>query len=213
MLEFQTFVFNPFSENTFVVWDDISKEAMIIDPGCYSTEEETELDNFINDSLLDIKFLINTHCHLDHIFGNSFVKEKYNPIYLAPEKDLPLIDQFIKQAETYGLSAKPSPKPDKYLSEDKALSLGEINSEFLFTPGHTPGEFCVYFPNYKKCFTGDVLFRESIGRTDLWGGDYDILINSINKKLLTLPDDVRVYPGHGPETTIGFERVNNSFLM
>lgn len=212
MLKVETFVFNPFAENTFLVWDDIRKDAMIIDPGCMVIEEEDELNNFIGDNELNIKMLANTHCHLDHIFGNAFVKETYNAQFIAPEKDLPLIDQFVQQAIAFGLEAKPSPKPDKYFEENEPLFLGDIECRPIFTPGHTPGEFCLYFPSENKCFTGDVLFREGIGRTDLWGGNFDTLIDSIKSKLFILPDEVTIYPGHGDFSTIGYEKENNTFL-
>ena len=212
MLKIETFVFNPFAENTFLIWDDKSSKAMIIDPGCMVIEEEDELNSFINDNSLKLETFVNTHCHIDHIFGNAFVKETYNAQFIAPEKDLPLIDQFLQQAEAFGLEAKPSPKPDKFFDENESIYLGEIECKPIFTPGHTPGEFCLYFPSEKVCFTGDVLFKESIGRTDLWGGNFDTLINSVKSKLITLPEDVTIYPGHGDSSTIGYEKENNSFL-
>jgi glyoxylase-like metal-dependent hydrolase (beta-lactamase superfamily II) len=212
MIKVEKFVFSPFSENTYVIWDDETKDAIIVDPGCSNAEEEKILTEFISKNNLDITFLINTHCHIDHIFGCAFIKENYNPVFLAPEKDLPLLQNAVKQAEMFGVEIKTPPQPDQYLSEDLVLTLNQSEIKFIFTPGHTSGEFCIYLKNEKILISGDVLFKESIGRTDLWGGNYDTLIASINTKLLVLPDDVKVYPGHGEETTIGYERLYNPFL-
>ena len=212
MIQIQKFTFNLFSENTFVLWDDESKESAIVDPGCNDSDEEFELGSFIRDNSLKVKYLINTHCHIDHILGCEFVKKKYNPIYFAPELDLPLIENAKMQASFVGMDFSTSIKPDEFLSEEKKLSLGKSELIFLFTPGHTPGEFCIYIPEIKSCITGDVLFNESIGRTDLWGGNYDKLMESINNKLLTLPVETIIYPGHGESSTIGSEKKFNPFL-
>jgi len=201
-----------FSENTFVLWDDESKESAIVDPGCSDSDEEYELGSIIKDNNLKVKYLINTHCHIDHILGCEFVKKKYNPIYFAPELDLPLIENASMQASFVGMDFSISIKPDEFLSEGKKLMIGKSELKFLFTPGHTPGEFCIYIPEIKSCITGDVLFNESIGRTDLWGGNYDTLIESINNKLLALPDETLIYPGHGESSTIGGEKKFNPFL-
>ncbi len=212
MLKIKKFIFSPFSENTFVVWDEKSCDTCVVDPGCNSQHEENELEAFIADSELNIKYLINTHCHIDHILGNSFVKGKYTPLFLAPEKDVFLLEKAEEQAVLFNIEMKLSPMPDNFIDEKDNVMLGKIKGEFIFTPGHTPGEYCLYFGDEKTCFTGDVLFREGIGRTDLWGGNYNTLIQSINEKLLTLPDEVRIYPGHGESSTIGHEKTNNSFL-
>jgi glyoxylase-like metal-dependent hydrolase (beta-lactamase superfamily II) len=145
--------------------------------------------------------------------GCSFVKEKYNPLYYIPEKDLPLFENAQKQAEMFGITMNKLPEIDKYLNEDEQLMLGDESFNNLFTPGHSPGEFCLYFEKSNFCITGDVLFRESIGRTDLYGGDYNTLINSIKTKLFTLPDDLVIYPGHGEDSTIGYEKLHNPFLV
>lgn len=213
MIQIQKFIFNPFLENTYVAWDDKSKEALVIDPGCSNQNEEKLLSDFFEKNNLVLKYLINTHCHIDHILGNSFIKEKFNPVLLMPEKDIFLLDIMKEQANYFGIKFKPSPMPDDLLSEDKILKLGDSEMKFLFTPGHSPGEYCVYFESDKICFTGDVLFKGSIGRTDLWGGDYEILINSIKTKLLTLPDDVIIFPGHEDKSSIGYEKQFNSFII
>ncbi len=212
MVKIKKFVFNPFNENTFIVWDDHSKECAVIDPGCSDEVEENELSEFIQNNDLIPKYLINTHCHLDHIWGCRFVKKKFNPEYLIPEDDLMLLKNAGTQADMYNVQFNEPPQPDNFLSEKLKLSLGESDLKLLFTPGHTPGEFCLYFPNENFCIVGDVLFRDGIGRTDLWGGDYNTLIDSITSKLFSLDDDVVIYPGHGEESTIGRERAKNPFL-
>jgi glyoxylase-like metal-dependent hydrolase (beta-lactamase superfamily II) len=213
MVKVKKFVFNPFQENTFIVWDDLTRECAIIDPGCSDELEQNELAEFISSNILITKYLINTHCHLDHIWGCKFVKEKYQPLYLIPQDDLILLKNASMQAETFGIQFNEPPVPDDFISEKIKLTLGKSLINFLFTPGHTPGEFCLYFPEEKFCIVGDVIFKDSIGRTDLWGGDYRTLLDSIFSKLLTLGDDVMIYPGHGEKSTIGRERSNNPFLI
>jgi len=211
MIELKKFVFNPFQENTYLVWDNISKESIIVDPGCYSNSEEEIVTNFIIQKNLSIKYLLNTHCHIDHIFGNAFIKNKYDCEFFAPELDLPLLNKLNEQAKLFGITATKSPQPDNFLTEDLKLKIGNNNLTFLFTPGHSPGEYCILFEN-NICLSGDVLFLEGIGRTDLWGGDYYTLINSIHSKLFILDDETHVFPGHGDPTTIGYEKINNPFL-
>jgi len=212
MLNIQRFVFSPFYENTYLIWDESAKYAAIIDPGCYDDKERGMLDGFIKKELLQIKYLINTHCHIDHIFGNSYIKEKYNPTFLAPEKDLFMLDLMIDVAKNYKMNLTPSPKPDKLINETKPFILGKSIGRFIFTPGHTPGEYCLYFEKEKICFTGDVLFRRNIGRTDLLGGDYETLLDSIRTKLFILPGETIIYPGHESQSTIGDEKENNQFF-
>jgi glyoxylase-like metal-dependent hydrolase (beta-lactamase superfamily II) len=208
MLKFQRFVFNPFYENTYLIWDNKSKDAAIIDCGCYDLHEQRVIDDFIEENHLLIKYLINTHLHIDHVFGNKYIKEKYNPVFMAPAEDMPLLDFMLDMAMEYHVVLDVSPLPDQKININENLILGESVGEFLFTPGHTPGEVCLYFEKEKICFTGDVLFKESIGRTDLWRGDSSTLIESIRTQLLTLPDDVTIYPGHESFSTIGFEKKN-----
>ncbi len=212
MIKLEKFTFNSFSENTYFIWDDETKEAIVVDPGCSDESEENILTEFISANELKLKYLINTHCHIDHIFGCNFIKEKYNPNFLIPEKDLPLLKNAAKQAEMFGIDIKTRSQPDQFITEDLTLKLNQSEIKFLFTPGHTPGEFCIYLHKEKILISGDVLFKESIGRTDLWGGNYNTLVSSINTKLLVLPNDVKVYSGHGEETTIGNEKKNNPFL-
>jgi len=212
MLNIQRFVFSPFYENTYLIWDESTKYAAIIDPGCNDDKERSTLNKFIKKELLQIKYLVNTHCHIDHIFGNAYVKEKYNPTFLAPEKDLFMLDLMIDAAKNYGVEFTPSPKPDNLIDETEPFILGESIGKFIFTPGHTPGEYCLYFEKEKICFTGDILFRRSIGRTDLWGGDYETLLDSIRTKLFVLPGETIIYSGHESQSTIEDEKENNPFF-
>ena len=188
-------------------------EAAVIDPGNYNDDENMELKTTIEDENLNLLFLINTHCHIDHIFGNDFVKRTFDCRYLAPEKDVFILEMMPEQANLYGVEFIPSPVPDEFIEESTELKLGNLVGKFIFTPGHSPGEFCLLFKRERICFTGDVLFNMSIGRTDLWGGDHDTLMNSIKQKLLVLPDDMEIYPGHEKESTIGFEKKHNPFLQ
>lgn len=212
MIKLKKLTFNMFYENSYVIWDDKSKSCAIIDPGCFGKSEKLELQNFIKAEELAVKYLINTHCHIDHIFGCKFVKTEFNPVYLAPEEDLPLLHNASFQAESVGINFNETILPDQFIKEQNSIELGDSRLTFLFTPGHTPGEYCIYLPDEKICFTGDVLFYDSVGRTDLWGGNYQTLLNSIKVKLLTLPEETIIYPGHGDHSTIKREKNNNPFL-
>ena len=213
MLKIHKFTFNQFAENTYVAWCDETKDAAVIDPGCFDKTEQRQLENFIDENLLKVKYLLNTHCHIDHVLGNKFVIDRFNPEYYVPEKDMILLQHFAKQCEAVGMEAEQPPLPEKYITEELNIKIGNVPIKFLFTPGHTAGEYCFYFETEKKCITGDVLFQNSIGRTDLFGGDFQTLIGSIGTKLLTLDDEVIIYPGHGSESTIGNERNENPFLQ
>lgn len=212
MLTVKKFTFNPFQENTYIVWDDITLEGAIIDPGCYDEKEEEELSLFIDKNKLNIKYLINTHCHIDHSLGNRYVLQKYHVPFYGPELDVPLLNNIVNQGNMFGLNVHESPKIDIYLSEELKLNLGKSIMSFIFTPGHTPGEYCLLFEEEKILLSGDVLFYQGIGRTDLWGGDYDTLIDSIKKKIFVLDDSIVVYPGQGDKTEIGYEKSNNPFF-
>ena len=213
MIKIKVFTFNLFAENTIILWEEESRDAAIVDPGNSNPEEDKMLSEFVILENLNIKYLINTHCHIDHILGCKFVKEKFNAVYYAPENDIPLLEHASQQAEMFDIKLDPIPNPDVLISEETELYIGSSKLNFLFTPGHTPGEVCIYLAKEKICITGDVLFNESIGRTDLWGGNYDQLIDSIQIKLLSLPDDVDIYPGHGSASTIGHEKQNNPFIV
>ena len=213
MMKIHKFTFNPFYENTYLIWDEQTLASAVIDPGMLEEFEEEEIKTFISTNSLKIEYLINTHCHIDHLLGARFIKEEYNPRYLIPEKDIPLFNNASTQAEMFGMTIKELPDYDNFLSEEEDLVIGNEMVKCLFTPGHSPGEFCLHSEKSNFCITGDVLFNESIGRTDLYGGNYDVLIDSIRKKLLILHDDVMIYPGHGDNSTIGYEKTHNQFLL
>ncbi|HEY5751355.1 MAG TPA: MBL fold metallo-hydrolase [Chryseolinea sp.] len=210
MLHIQSFVFNPLQENTYVLYDD-SGECVIIDPGCYEPYERQELTDFISAEGLTVKMLLNTHCHIDHVLGNSFVKEKYGVRLYIHAKDEPVLRAVKAYAPNYGFAQYQEATPDAFLEEGQDITFGQQSFKVLFVPGHAPGHVAFYNEKEKIVMSGDVLFQNSIGRTDLPGGDFDTLIRSIHQKLFTLPDDVIVFPGHGPETNIGFEKKTNPF--
>ena len=198
-------------ENTYVLYDD-SKQCIIVDPGCNTTQERNELKDFIKDhDLIPVK-LVNTHCHIDHILGNAFVAETYHLVLCAHEGEKPVLESGQQVSAMYGIPYTPSPAIKEYLNEGQTIIFGNTTLTLFFTPGHSPASLCFYHEASKKIIAGDVLFQGSIGRTDLPGGDYDTLIRSIKTKLFTLPDDVIVYPGHGPTTTIGYEKKYNPFF-
>lgn len=211
-MKIERFIQNIFAVNTFIIWDEATGDAAVIDPGCSLKNEENEITEFAEKNKLTIKYLLNTHCHIDHIFGNAFIKNKYNPVFMAPEGDLFLLDLMVEHAGDFGVTMNPSPVPDEIITEAKTITLGSIEIKFISTPGHTPDGYCLYLEKEKICFTGDVLFNESIGRTDLWGGNFSDIMKSIKNKLLTLPEEVAIYPGHGENSTIGYEKNNNPFV-
>ena len=212
-MEIHKITFNTFQENTFILWDNTT-DCIIIDPGCYERNEELLLVDFINKNNLNPVKLINTHCHIDHILGNKFVSEKWNLELYINKIDLPLLEGSGDIARMYGFeNYKGSPYPKHYLEEGDILEFGESKLEILFTPGHAPGHICLFNKEEGFIVSGDVLFNGSIGRTDLIGGDFDTLIESIKTKLMTLQDETIVYCGHGPSTSIGRERLSNPFLQ
>jgi hydroxyacylglutathione hydrolase len=210
MLSIQSFVFNPFSENTYVVFDE-TKEAVVIDPGCYERHEKEELDQFINAQGLKIKYLLNTHCHIDHVLGNDHIKEKYKAPFLTHRIEEMVLKAVKSYAPNYGFAAYREALPDQFLEEGNSIAFGITQWKVLFVPGHSPGHVAFYDEKEKIIFSGDVLFESSIGRTDLPGGNFETLIQSIHQKLFTLPNEVVVYSGHGATTTIGEEKKSNPF--
>jgi hydroxyacylglutathione hydrolase len=210
MLEVKKFVFNPFMENTYVLFDE-THECIVIDPGCAEKEEEDQLAAFIQSKNLVVKKLINTHCHIDHVLGNAFVKRKYNVGLIIHPIEEPMLRAVKSYASNYGFSQYQDSTADAFLKEGEPLTFGNQQLSVLFVPGHSPGHLAFYHAPTKILIGGDVLFENSIGRTDLPGGDFDTLITSIHQKFFTLPDDVTVYCGHGSETTIGFEKRTNPF--
>lgn len=211
MITVHTFTFNPFAENTCLLINE-KKECIIIDPGCYFEEERQELLQYIAEKELKPLRLLNTHCHIDHIFGNKLVSERFN---LSPEihrLEQPVLDRSPQAGQLYNLPFETSPAPGSYLEEGDRIQWGADELEVIFTPGHSPGSISFYCPSQQWVISGDVLFYQSIGRTDLPGGDHTTLLNSIREKLFPLGDKVKVFPGHGPATTIGFEKESNPFL-
>ena len=210
MLNIEVFAFNPFQENTYVVSDE-TKEAVVIDPGCYEKEEKQELTDYIKSKGLRVVKLLNTHCHIDHVLGNAFVKEHYKTTLHLHRMDEPVLRAVSAYAPNYGFQQYQPATPDAYFEEGDEIVVGNERLKVLFVPGHSPGHVAFYHEGDKVLIGGDVLFRGSVGRTDLPGGDMDTLLESIHEKLFTLPDDVTVYPGHGQTTTIGFEKATNPF--
>ena len=212
MLTIHKLTFNPFSENTYIAADG-TKQCAIIDPGCCNDMERNQLVNTIDAFGLKPVLLLNTHCHIDHIPGNKFVFEKYGLLPEIHENELEIMDRAPMFAEFFGFQCDPSPLPKKFWNEGDEIKLGNTTFKVLFTPGHSPGSISFYSEKDKLVVSGDVLFYRSVGRFDLPDANGKDLYNSIVTKLMTLPDDVKVYSGHGPETTIGFERKNNAFIQ
>lgn len=210
MLTIKEFVFNPFQENTYVLYDE-TKEAVIVDPGCYEEYERRELQEFIENNKLKVTMLLNTHGHIDHVLGNTFVKDKFNVKLYIHKIEEPVMRAVRAYAGNYGFPLYQEASVDSYLEEGNTITFGNQQFTILFVPGHSPGHVAFYSEKEKVVIGGDVLFLNSIGRTDLPGGNFNTLINSIHEKLFTLPDDVVVYTGHGPETTIGYEKETNPF--
>jgi len=211
MLEIQCFTFNPFQENTYLLINE-KKDCIIIDPGCYFEEERKELLAYIEKEGLNVTRLLNTHCHIDHIFGNRLIAKTYGVGLEIHMLDKIVLDRSPEIGKMYNVPFEPSVEPARYLEEGEKIQLGDDELVVLLTPGHSPGSVCFYCATQQFVIGGDVLFYQSIGRTDLPGGDHQTLINSLQEKLFVLPDDVTVYPGHGQSTTIGFEKKNNPFL-
>ena len=211
MTQVASFTFNPFQENTYVLYDE-TKECIIIDPGCYTNVEKEELVQFIEQNDLMPKRLINTHCHIDHVLGNKYIAEKYQLALEIHEGEIPVLAALQQTATMYGIAVEPSPQPRKFLKEGDEFSFGNTQLEILFTPGHSPASISFFCKKEKFLIAGDVLFYGSIGRTDLPGGNFNTLISSIKNKFYPLGDEVKVYSGHGPSTSIGFEKQTNPWL-
>ena len=212
-MEIKTFVFNPFEVNTYIIIDDTTKDCAIIDAGCSNNDEASKLASFILRNKLTPKYLLNTHAHLDHILGNKFVNTMY---YLTPhfhKLDLFLYESAPAVANYYNVEYYELEPPYNFIDENDIIKFGDIELKCLHVPGHSPGSICFYDAKSKSLFSGDVLFKGSIGRTDLPGGNLEQLLENISKKILILDDDVTVYPGHGEQTTIHDEIKYNPFLQ
>jgi hydroxyacylglutathione hydrolase len=211
MMNLEILTNNPYQENTYILWDE-TKECVIIDPGMYTADEQNAVVNFINNNNLRPVLLLNTHCHIDHVLGNKFIYDQYGLKPQFHKGELPLLQAVPSYAPQQGFKYELSPDPEVFLSESGSINFGNTVLELIFAPGHSPAHLCFYNKADAILIGGDVLFKGSIGRTDLPGGSHDTLISSIKNQLFTLPDDVKVYPGHGPSTTIAFEKAFNPFF-
>ena len=211
MLYLKSFTFNPFQQNTYLVFDD-SGSAFIIDPGNYGHTEDQQLKNFIEEKKLTLKRLLLTHGHIDHVLGNKFIFDTYGLLPEVHKDDLFFLERMAQSAAMYGLTCDPSPMPQLFLSEGDQIRLGNYVFNCIYTPGHSPGSISFYNKENKILIGGDVLFKGSVGRSDLPGGDHETLIRSIKEKLFVLGDDIKVHSGHGDPTLTGKEKASNPFL-
>jgi hydroxyacylglutathione hydrolase len=212
MITVEQLTYNPFQENTFLVYDE-TNDCVVIDPGMYTQEERIAFENHIKNKGLNLVKLISTHSHLDHVFGNAFVAETFNLGLQIHKEDLQTLEMFDRTVALYQIpNTQKSPMPSSYFEEGDKIEFGNSHLDIVFVPGHAPGHVAFISHKDKFVINGDCLFYGSIGRTDLPGGNHDQLLDSIRTKLFILRDDYKVYCGHGPATTIGFEKQNNSFL-
>lgn len=213
-MKFYTIPAGPFEVNTYLVFnDDIKdeggkKEGFIIDPG----GQEKKIEKLIKDENIDLKFILNTHCHIDHVLMDNYFKENYGIKIIACKEEEFILKNLKEQADYLGFEFTGDVVIDEYLTENKVINIGDINILPIFTPGHSPGSVS-FLVNGEYLFSGDTLFKNTIGRTDILGGSFDNIISSIKKKLLILKDSTIVLPGHGEATTIGEEKKYNAYLM
>jgi hydroxyacylglutathione hydrolase len=211
MIQIKSFVFSPFAENTYVLFDD-TQEALIIDPGCYEAKEFQEITDFITQQRLVPVGIVNTHAHIDHVLGVAKLKRTYTIPFALHKLDEPLLRAVKTYAPNYGFPGFEEPSVERWLNEGETITFGNSSLRILFVPGHAPGHVAFVHDEQKFIIGGDVLFRQSIGRTDLPGGDMSTLLHSIRTQLFTLPEDYTVYAGHMQPTTIGYEKKYNPFL-
>jgi len=208
----KTFTFNPFQENTYLIYNETG-DAAIIDAGCLQQSEKLFLKNYITEKGLTLRKVLNTHLHLDHQFGNKFMFETYGLKPEAGKDDEFLLENVSRQAKMFGLPLNETAQElGAYIVHNQIIKIADMELKALHCPGHSPGSMCLYSEKDQVLFAGDVLFKGSIGRTDLEKGDYATLIRSITTNLLVLPDNTVVYSGHGPTTTIGYEKQNNPYI-
>jgi hydroxyacylglutathione hydrolase len=211
MITKHQFVFNSFYVNTYLLYDETG-DCIIVDAACYEEREQQEIRNFIEKNQLKLVRNLNTHCHIDHILGNGFIARTYGIYPEYHKASAPFFHTASELAASFGFELNHLPQPRGFLEEGIPVSFGNSMLEVFYTPGHADGHVCFYNKASGFVITGDVLFKDTIGRTDLPSGNFPLLMESIWKKLFTLPDETIVYPGHGPETTIGYEKVNNPFI-
>ncbi len=212
MITVKTFVFNSFQENTYLLSNE-TKSCIIVDPGMNTSHEQTSLTEYIEQNQLKPVAMINTHCHVDHVLGCNFVKSTFEIPFIIHSDETHVLKNAVRFGEVFGLEVEAPPTPDSYLEQGDIYNLGNSIIQILHVPGHSPGSIALYIASDNLVITGDVLFKGSIGRTDLPGGDYQTLIDHIKSKLLVLPRETIAFPGHGPETTIGDEYDTNPFLV
>ena len=211
MIYQQAFTCNPFQENTYFVWDDAGN-GVVIDPGCYTYEERKTMHDFIESKGIKLQFILNTHAHIDHVLGVAYFQQTYKIPFCLHPLDKPLLDDASNRAEVYGFPHFQSAMVDRWFVNNERIQVGEMNFKVLFVPGHAPGHVAFYEASMGWVFDGDVLFKQSIGRTDLPGGNMETLTKSVREMLYPLPPETIVHPGHGPETTIGHEMKHNPFI-
>ena len=211
MMKLKSFVFNAFQVNCFVLYDD-SSECIIVDASCYEEDEYNSLFSFIEKNSLKPKALLNTHGHVDHLTGTKRVCEKYGINFFMHRGDNSLLENAVLHGKIFGFSIQPPPEPHGWIADGDFFSFGNSGITAWHAPGHSPGSLIFYEKDSKILITGDVLFAGSIGRTDLSGGNFNTLIDSINTKILILPDDTQIFPGHGPASFVGIEKEQNPFL-
>ncbi len=207
-MKFYTIPAGPFEVNTYIVFNDETKEGFLIDPG----GQEKKIEKIIRDENIDLKFILNTHCHIDHVSMDNYFKGKYSIDIIAAKEEEQILKNLEEQAEYLGFEYTGDVVIDRYLKDGEVIELGDMKILSVFTPGHSPGSVS-FLVNDKHLFSGDTLFRNTIGRTDILGGSSEQIISSIKNKLMTLKDDIKVYPGHGEPTTIGYERKFNPYLI
>ena len=211
MITIQDFCFSAFQENTYVLYNEF-KEAIIIDPGCYTRIEEKILSDFIRKENLKPSLLLNTHCHLDHVFGNNYVSETYGlTAHIHPNEQI-VLDRLPEAAAKWGVPTEAYKGPIQYIQEGEIISLGKDSFKVLLTPGHSPGSVCFYHAEQDFMIGGDLIFKDGVGRTDLPGANPLDLIKSIREQIFPLPDSLTIYSGHGPETTWGREKEQNPYI-
>ncbi len=211
MITIQDFCFSAFQENTYVLYNEF-KEAIIIDPGCYTRIEEKILSDFIRKENLKPSLLLNTHCHLDHVFGNNYVSETYGlTAHIHPNEQI-VLDRLPEAAAKWGVPTEAYKGPIQYIQEGEIISLGKDSFKVLLTPGHSPGSVCFYHVEQNFMIGGDLIFKDGVGRTDLPGANPLDLIKSIREQIFPLPDSLTIYSGHGPVTTWGREKEHNPYI-
>ena len=211
MLNIKAFTFNPYQENTYLIYNGHG-DTVIIDPGMYGSEEQQVFDTYISANKLTPTQLLNTHCHIDHVLGNKHVYDTYGLKAKFHEGEIPVLMEVQNYAPQMGFRYEAAPIGEEFLSENDRIRIGEDLLSIILAPGHSPAHLCIYSPDQHFLIGGDVLFRNSIGRTDLPGGNHEQLLQSIKNTIYTLPDETIVYAGHGPNTTVGHEKNTNPFI-